>query len=327
MPNRENQDEIKEIVFYVLRGSQSDLSILDFSKYNSRILKMSDPAFKEIIDKHPSPEDPDHNWEIFQEIDDELKGTEPLYVLLPKNFRSQFSENDLLICFELILLLFPSDLSIFYKVCFQVLDENSFHYCGAMGYDFYSTGEKNYYENVTFIYDDCIKDINEFINLFKIRFKRIKYLQNALDFYLTSFRTATQAEAYLDLCICLESIIEGNFELSYRIKHHLALLCSDNIESAETIFKNLNKIYTLRSKIIHGETYKQSKINEYLPYLRYLVSRMIIEVVLLNVSDRTSLDNILTFAGFHKKPDLTRDYKKMTLNISSYVYSYAKELK
>jgi hypothetical protein len=248
-------------------------------------------------------------------------------VLFPKNIHSQFSEQEILLCYEVLLLLFPSDLTINYKVDFQVINENSIHYCGDSGYDFYSTGDENYYDNFTYIYDNYLPEINEFIKLFKIRYKRIEYAKNALDSYISSFRSSTYSQAYLDLCICLESIIEGSIEVSYRIKHHISLLCADNLDHAERIFNNLNRIYSLRSKIIHGETYSIEKIEEYLPYLRSLVSRMIIEIILLNEPNRKALDKILTFTGFYKKPDLSNDYKNMTLNITSFVDTFTGDLK
>lgn len=327
MTNKRQEEEFNEIHFYVLQGSLSDLSYLDFSKYNARVLKVSDPEFKLFLDRYPSPQDPDYNWEIFKEMYDELHGTQELYVLFPKNIQAQYSEQDILLCFKVMLLLFPSDLTITYIVSFQIIDKNTLHYCGDIGYDFHSTGIEDYYDNFIYINDKFLDEINEFINLFKLRYKRISFAKNALDSYLNSFRASDNAQAYLNLCICLESIIEGTTEISYRIKHHIALLCSDNKESAEIIFNNLNKIYTLRSKIIHGETYSLEKIEDYLPYLRCLVSRMIIEIILLNVPERKKLDNILTFSGYNKKPNLSRDYKNMTLNITSFVNTFTNNLK
>jgi hypothetical protein len=316
-----------EIKIYVLKGSLSDLSLLDFSKFNTTILRIDDKRFKDFLTKYPSPNGGNDNWENFEEILESEFGTEILHVLLPKNINAQFSELDLLLCYEILLLLMPSDLSITAIVDFQIINKNSLYYCGETGYDFTSTGDENYFDNYAFLDDHYLIEMNEFINLFKVRFKRISYLTNAVNSYLSSFRTMSYAQAFLELCICLESIIEGNYELSYRIRHHISILCSENQVNAEIVYNNLNKIYNLRSKIIHGETVKSEKIEEYLPYLRCLVSRMIIELILLNIPDRKKLDTILTFSGFVKKPDLSPDYKNMTLNMTSYVRTFYKELK
>jgi hypothetical protein len=318
---------IKNLKFFVLRGTLSDLSLFDFSMFNAKILEISDPAFKKILDQYPSSINSDANWKFFQGINDELKGTEKLYVLFPLNLSEQFSKNELVTCYYILLLLFPSDLTINYIIHFQLLDNKNLNYTADSDYGFYSTGENNYFDNYAYIYDKFLPDINEFIKLFKERYKRIKYLKNSLESYVGSYRDQSLHQAYLDLCISLESIIEGSNEVLFRIKHHISKLCADNEYHAKIIFTNLNKIYSLRSKIIHGESYDYSIFSEYLPYLRSIVSRMIIELVLLNIPDRKKLDIVLTFAGFNKQPNLTTDYIEMTLNISSFVDTFTKRLK
>lgn len=320
-------EDLKEIKIYVLKGSLSELSLLDFSKYNATLLKIDDLRFKDFLLKYPSPNGENYNWEVFEEILEAEHGTEILHALLPKNINAQFSELDLLLCYEVLLLLMPSDLSIYAIVDFQIINANYLYYCGESQYDFTSTGRDNYFDNYAFLDTQYLSEMNEFIDLFKIRYKRIKYLTNAINSYMSSFRTLSYSQAFLELCICLESIIEGNYELSYRIRHHISILCSENQTNAEIIFNNLNKIYSLRSKITHGESFKSEKVEEYLPYLRCLVSRMIIEIILLNIPERKKLDTILTFSGYTKKPNLSPDYKNMTLNITSYVRTFFKELK
>ena len=319
--------DLKDLQFFVLRGTLSDLSVFDFSKYNAKIQNVSDPKFKEFLDQYPSPFGIDHNWDVFQEYLDEVKGTENIYALFPINLTKQFSEDELYQCFNVLLLLFPSDLTINYIIDFQLIDNKQLSYSGHADYGFHSTGYEDYYENYTFVQENYLDEVNEFISIFKTRYKRIKYLHNALESYAASFRYLKIHQCYLDLCISMESIIEGSNEILYRIKHHIAVLCAENEYRAKTIFNNLNKIYSLRSKIIHGESYDYNKVVEYLPYLRSLVSRMIIELILLNIPDRRILDKVLSFAGYNKQPNLSSEYKELTLNISSYVNTFTKELK
>ena len=86
-------------------------------------------------------------------------------------------------------------------------------------------------------------------------------------------------------------------------------------------------MYDLRSKIVHGSEYDFEKVIEYLPYMQSIVSRMIIEIVLLNIMSIDELNRKLTFAGFGDKNSFSHDYKKMTLNITSYTDSFRKKLK
>lgn len=326
MSNTENLEDLREIKFLVLRGTLSDLSIFNFSNFNAKILEISENEFKQYIEENSSPSYMDHNWDPFEEILQPLHGTEKLFAVVPKNILSQFSLDDLLLCYDTLLLLFPSDLSVTYIVDFQITEQHQLYYCGYADYGFHSTGNENYFENYVVFDEQYNSEINEFLRIFKPRYKRIKYVRQALESYVSSFHSPSLQHGFLNLCICLETIIEGNIEISYRIKHHVAVLCSDNEYNAKNIFNNIGKIYSVRSKIIHGEVVRGGKIIEYLPYLRCLVSRMIIEIILLNIPERKHLDTILTFAGYHKKPTLTNEYKKMTLNIMSYVNSFAKEL-
>jgi hypothetical protein len=327
LPTTMNSTDLRDLQFFVLRGTLSDLSVFDFYNYNAKIQDVNDPKFKEFLDQYPSPLGNDYNWKVFQEFLDEVKGTENIYALLPINLTKQFSEDDLYHCYSILLLLFPSDLTINYIVDFQLINNKQLSYSGHADYGFHSTGYENYYDNYTFVQENYLVEVNEFISIFKTRYKRIKYINNALESYVASFRYLKVHQCYLDLCIALESIIEGPNEIQYRIKHHVAVLCAENEDRAKIIFNNLSKIYSLRSKIIHGESYDYNKVFEYLPYLRGLVSRMIIELILLNIPVRSTLDSILTFAGYRKQPNLSTEYKAMTLNISSYTDTFKRELK
>lgn len=317
----------RQVKFYVLRGTLSDLSVFDFVPFNSKISDIKDPDFKKMVVQYTNEKFPNYNWDYFERIIKEIPSTETQYVLYPINIIAEYSQNDLFTCYSLLLLIFPSDLRFKYIIEFQIFEDDKL--CNYISYDygFHSTGEENYYENYVVVYDQFIPEINDFIKLFKIRYEKIPYLKNAFESYVSSFRELTWHQSYLDLCISLESIIEGTNELTYRLKHHISILCAENESRAKIIFNNIGKLYKLRSTIIHGEKYERLKIIEYLPYLRSLVSRMIIELILLNVPAREDLDTILTFGGFSRKPTLTKDYSDMTLNISSYHDLYTKKLK
>lgn len=54
----------------------------------------------------------------------------------------------------------------------------------------------------------------------------------------------------MDLCICLESLIEADTEISFRFGTTLAKVTRD--KEAEEISHLLSELYNLRSKVVHG---------------------------------------------------------------------------
>lgn len=120
--------------------------------------------------------------------------------------------------------------------------------------------------------------------------------------------------SYLDLCISLESIVNGNSELLYKIRRNVAILCGKSEADSWTLFKNIDKIYKLRSQIVHGEDYKIELIEKYLPYLINLVSRLIIEIISLNVKEKNTLNDKMTSIGFGDKIKISSEYKYFQFN-------------
>lgn len=49
----------------------------------------------------------------------------------------------------------------------------------------------------------------------------------------------------------MEMLIEGNQELSYRLRHHMAVLLGRSLEESKEIDSNMKKMYTARSKYLH----------------------------------------------------------------------------
>jgi len=265
--------------------------------------------------------------EYLNEITKDFWDKERIYVLLPIDFSKEFVENNFYLCYEVLLLLFPSDLTIKWIIEFQLFDDKYLHSTVASEYDFLPSGIDNSFENFLFYEEKNLNEINEFIKLYAERVNAIKYLKTAKDAYISGFHERNPIMTFLSLCISLESIVNGNTELNYRIKRNVSILTANIKSRAEVIYDNLNKIYGLRSKIVHGSEYNIEKVIEYLPYLQSLTSRVIFEIVLLNIENIDDLNRKLTFAGFGDKKSLSSDYKEMNLNITSYVKTFYKRLK
>lgn len=315
--------------FYIIAGSLADLSKFNFSCFNTQCLKINSEEIIEICLTMTDARFGNSVGELLEEISDKFGENEQLFVLLPVDFSKEFVENNIVACYELMLILFPGDIAIGGIINFQLFDNKVLHWVGYSEYDFYSTGRENYFENYAYYNEVSLDEINYFIKLYSERKDGIEYIDTTINSYIGSFREERPDMAFLNLCISLESIVEGERELSYRIKRNVAILCAEQKKYAEKIFDNLNLIYTLRSKIVHAGKFKYDKVDEYLPYLQSLVSRLIIELVLQNIQSLSELNKSLTFAGFGNRKELkdVSEYKPMTLNISSYFDTFIKKLK
>lgn len=313
--------------FFLFVGSLSDISKIDFTSLNITCYQIDSAEFKALCKTMTYKDWGNVIAEHLNEITKDFWDKERIYVLLPINFPKEFVENNFYLCYEVLLLLFPSDLSIKWIIEFQLFDDKYLYPTISSEYDFFPSGIDNSFENFLFYEEKNLNEINEFIRLYANRVNAIKYLKTAKDAYISSFHERNPIMTFLSLCISLESIVNGNTELNYRIKRNVSILTANIKSRAEVIYDNLNKIYGLRSKIVHGSVYNIEKVIEYLPYLQSLTSRVILEIALLNIINIDDLNRKLTFAGFGDKKSLSSDYKKMNLNITSYVKTFYKRLK
>lgn len=327
MPEEDIFKKESETKFFVLIGSLCDLSKIDFSVLNVQCLDINSEEIKEFCEDATYVDWENRTEYIFEEIRKEVSDRERLYVLLPIDLSKEFKEDDFFTCVNALLILFPSDLAIKNIIDFQLFDDKYLNWVSVESYNFHTTGYDDPYEHYLYYHDDYLEEINIFVSLYIERVTSIKYLRTVINAYISSFRERNPMMSYLSLCISTESIINATTELNYRISRNISVLIGDNKSRAETIFDNLKLIYDLRSKIVHGSEFDFEKVIEYLPYLQSVVSRMIIEIILLNITNIDDLNRKLTFAGFGDKNSFSSDYRKMTLNITSYVDSFRRKLK
>lgn len=306
----------KHIQFYILYGSDSDISKIDFSPYNIKCLKFNLNEFHEIYKDTAGFEDSEYLKKNLKKIQDRFNRGEELFVLLPLNFLNYFDEKYLILCFDLLLILFPCRIQIVNILAFQLYDDNLLQLNSNSSFDLES---KDYYDYLYFD-ENSLEEINNFIVLFKERKNSIAYIRTTINAYVNSFQERRIEMEFLNLCISLESVVDGQQELSYRIKRNVSVLCGNNKQHAEKVFYNLTLIYNLRSNIVHAGTFKQQKLLDYLPYLRNLVSRLIIELILQNIHKLDELNRRLTSAGFGDKHALNEgsDYGNMLTTLINY---------
>lgn len=307
----------------IFSGSWQDLDELDFSSLNLKFINLKNDELKKKIEevevRAPRIE------HIFKGILKENGDSDRLQALIPIDFNKKVSENDIYFVRNILLLIFPSDITIHYFFNFE-LNNNKINLQSHSSFPFRSTGVDNMFDNYLIYHERELKSINAFIPVIIERLSRIKYAQSAFYSYTSSFFQNFETMEYLNLCIALESIVNGTSELNYRIRRNTSILLTSEVDFARNIFKNIGKIYTLRSKIVHSGKYKGQKIYEYLPYLRNVVSRLITEIISHNIDNLDTLNQILTEKGFGDNKSISENYVSYDLSSSVRSNALVKEL-
>jgi hypothetical protein len=87
-------------------------------------------------------------------------------------------------------------------------------------------------------------------HFFSARHKTRDKLHITADRFVRYLRMNNSRDALVDLCICLESLIETQTEISFRFAMCLAKVTG--LKEAEAISELLTDLYALRSKVVHG---------------------------------------------------------------------------
>ena len=278
----------------IIENSYSDLSLLDLSFLNISILNIKSKEFKNYVLKIFDKQDFDF---IFEQINKENSICEKYAITLDKPSIKNLQLP--LEVFKFLLIINHSNLSIDKQIIFDYIKDK----ISLIGI------RNEVYKlplSESFIFEENqINDINSFARIY---FKNKNFIEQVVENYYNSFKLEQDTFQFVSLCICLENMIKGNYDLNYRIKRMWSMICGDTLENKEKIFKNLKEIYLLRSKIVHGEKINDKKLTQYLFYLRNLVSIFIIKVLLIDnekfLSLNYNLDKInewFTTVGFNDK--------------------------
>ncbi len=71
--------------------------------------------------------------------------------------------------------------------------------------------------------------------------------------YVRYARSENISDGLMDLCICLESLLDSQFQISFRFGVCLTKLTGEKGQKAEEMATLLSELYDLRSKIAHGD--------------------------------------------------------------------------
>ena len=292
----------------VLKNTTFNLSKFDFSFVSIRILDIQSDEFKDYI-KQLNSKIEKANFSFFNSIIKDIHHDYDKRYAIVKDDYKQFSKQEIYNVQILLLILFPSGLQIDSIIHFQ--DKDNFVQRTSM-----STIENQYISLKNYLYfdDKLVVETNEYI---KLVFKNIdykNYIGLSIENYINNFNVSHLHFAYLALCMSLENLINGSQELSYRLKRTASILCGNSEENSEIIFKNLTKIYNLRSKIVHCEIYTPKEIYTKIEYLQHLVSRVLIELLIHNIQTNKELDSKITRLGFGQRKLISNNWKLFKIN-------------
>ena len=127
--------------------------------------------------------------------------------------------------------------------------------------------------------------------------------------YDTSYLLGIGESEYIMLFSILEMIFgTGNTEITYQISRGTALLLSDTSDEMESIYKQMKKLYTARSKYVHNGTHIPI---DCLYQLREIVRKILVKLVDLDYhTQEKSVDELRTkilLGGYHSFTSIHRE--------------------
>lgn len=314
-----------EIKIPVLSHTAFDLTKFDFSFKDIKILDIQSVEFRDYISSFSKDAVfKDNDFSFFEDLIKTVRyAHEKKYAVIKLNPKQNFNYDDIESVWKLLLIIFPGDIQISNIVHYYETEDVGGAYMTQ--FEEIETGE---YPGNLLISDD--KDIPEINDFFKNVFDKINqhktYIGLLIENYLVSFHASHSHYKYLNLCMALESTVHGSEEVSYKLRRNIAVLCGADYYNSEIIHDNIKKLYSLRSKIIHGENFDIAKVESYIPHITALVSRTIIELLAHNISSSEELNNIITGLGYGERAKISKGWKHYKLNISTVVESNWKSL-
>ncbi|MCY2687581.1 HEPN domain-containing protein [Salinimicrobium sp. TH3] len=239
------------------------------------------------------------------------------FAIINKDHTKKFGSKKIYDLYNFLLLMFPSNLAVEYILDFNIKEEKTIFKTST---SFEPRDEQD--ENFLIFNELKTEEINKFIINYYTSYLDIGYLKSSIQNFVSSFDNPYYHFSYISFCISLESVVNGNSELLYRIRRNLAIICGKDEKTSQTIYRNLNKIYSLRSKIVHGSPFSDDKVYEYINYLQSIVSKMIIELIIHKIPKLDDLNYKLTSLGFGDRNKISENWTETQINdnIESVIY-------
>ena len=327
----ESESETKEsyIYFAAIGGSFVDFQYIDLTPWGIQGGFVENSETETFIRSISMKEHDERNWKHIKEVTQGIDGGggmhgdwEYMNLLWPSDLNNPPPENYYFEVIEAIRLIHPSEIYIRNILGAQYFEGQGIYFSSWDTYSAYYWYKYEEPHEHYFNYpEENLKETNEFLVFYKDNYNKRDYIRNAIRYYSDSFRVNSSEMSFICLCICLETVVPGKEQLSYRFKRNLAVLCSDSRERGKKIYSLANKLYRYRSKLVHsGMTSKDfKKFDLFFEYAQVLASRMIIEMLSHDIPKIEDLDNKITELGFGQKKEISESYKEFRGNISVWI--------
>ena len=295
-------------IFY---GTYADLTRLDLSFVNAKIVLHKGKHFREAFKKmlHPdvfqysyaSAIDDYENYPIYE------GNKVRRYAIVPIDYKKPFLEEHWNHFHQMMLSIYPSDFALL-EIIHLDFHNGQYQSGGKSFYNFNSSGEDTF-DNFMFIAPQEYKFVRNYLKKYFHSSLNLQYVKYILGTYSNSFKENNPIYQYLSLIICLEVTVEGNEQLTYKLRRNTALLCGNTLDSCKRIYENVNQLYKLRSAVVHGNINPSYKnFREYHDYLKTLVARLIRELIVHNVPTVPELNEKLTALGYGQNELISKNY-------------------
>jgi hypothetical protein len=299
---------------------------------NLKIFSLEDAELKKLITSK-SYKNQQHDWaednmREFEEMVNNNSGYHPyLYAFVPINFSKPVKESIFYLIEQILLVMFPSDFQLRSLISFYEEDTDKFTISHWSDNDPYSQwwikGNDVGLEDFLLRFSEAeTKNVNDFFQMAWRNLRRLSYLQLAVRTYINSFKLKFLDMKIVSLCITLESLTNAKTEITFQLARACAVINAENTDEGKTIFHNAKQFYSLRSAIVHGD--KHHSLSEYFFNLQALVSRTLVELIALNVSDRDRLMALVNQSGYGDKNKWVKNYEKAFSNKNILQLSLAK---
>lgn len=301
---RRHFEQMKRFTILIITNSASDLSKLEFPEF--RLISTKSEDFTKFLNDTEVPEF-SFALEILESFQEDGKER---YAIINKDLSQTFGHKKIYDVFNFLVLLFPSNLAVEHIVDFKFQNKKLI-YQGSFKTDIFNEEDEGFVR----FNEDKSDIINDFIKKYSKAYNDIGYLKSSTQNYMNAFDNHHYYHfSYIALCISLESITNGNTELLYRIKRNVAVICGKDTAKSQIIFDNINTIYKLRSKIVHGSDFSDEQVYKYLNYLQSIVSKTIIELLIHNITNLESLNKKITTLGFGDRDKISENWSEILLN-------------
>lgn len=321
----EPQTKESHIEFASIGGTYVDFCNIDLSPWGIQGGLVESIDTEKFIRSISIEGQADRNWEQAKSASQGVDGGvgmhgdwEYMNLLWPMDLNNPPTISDYFEAIEAIRVIHPSEIYIRNILYAQYFEEKGIYFNGWATYSSYHWNKYENPEEHYFLYPkENLKETNEFLAYYKNNFEKRDYIRNAIRYYSDSFRVNSSEMAFICLCICLETIVPGKEQLSYRFKRNLSVLCSESKEKGEKIYLKAKQLYGYRSKLVHsGMTSKDfKKFDLFFEYAQILASRMIIEMLLHDIPKIGELDRKITELGFGQRDAISENYKEFKGNI------------